>query len=98
VYADLYGAAVWDADLDGANLVRANLSRAFLMNARLGGANLGGADLSYADLGGADLKEAKHLTQEQLEETTGDEHTRLPSGLKPPAHWDVKTDEQPEGG
>jgi hypothetical protein len=27
---------------------------------------------------------------------SGDEITRLPPDLKPPAHWNVKTDEQPE--
>ena len=28
---------------------------------------------------------------------SGDEHTLLPPDLKPPAHWNVKTDEQIEG-
>lgn len=65
--------------------------------------NLTGADLKYAslwnaDLSGADLSGAKHLTQGQLKETkSGDENTQLPPDLKPPAHWNVKTDEQIEG-
>jgi hypothetical protein len=29
-----------------------------------------------------------------LEPATGDENTRLPADLNPPAHWGVKTDEQ----
>jgi hypothetical protein len=49
------------------------------------------------DLSGANLSKAKHLTQERLAKTrTGDEFTLLPPTLKPPAHWGVKTDEQPE--
>jgi len=60
-------------------------------------ANLREADLWGANLSGANLWGAEHLTQEQLEMTTGDDATRLPSDLKPPAHWGVKTDEQIEG-
>jgi hypothetical protein len=45
---------------------------------------------------GADLSLATHLTQAQLELATGDENTRLPPDLKPPAHWNVQTDEQIE--
>jgi hypothetical protein len=81
---------------------------AFLSQARFTGANLSEADLSEAglseaDLAGAilyraDLSGAQHLTQEQLEQTTGDADTKLPPHLKPPAHWGVKTDEQTEGG
>jgi len=44
----------------------------------------------------ANLSEAKNLTQEQLQQTIGDERTKIPSDLKPPAHWGVKTDEHPE--
>jgi hypothetical protein len=66
-----------------------------LSGANLSNADLSDADLSGADLSGADLLEA-NLNQVQLEETMGDEFTKLPSGLKPPAHWGVKTDEQIE--
>jgi hypothetical protein len=61
------------------------------------GEPLSEADLRDADLSGAVLRGAIFLFQEQLEETTGDENTQLPSNLKPPAHWNVKTDEQIEG-
>jgi Pentapeptide repeats (8 copies) len=54
-----------------------------LSEAILVGATLTGADLSTA-----------HLTQQELERATGDENTRLPPDLKPPAHWGVKPDEQ----
>jgi uncharacterized protein YjbI with pentapeptide repeats len=64
-----------------------------LTGAELREADLSGADLSGADLSGADLSTAS-LTQEELEPATGDENTRLPADLNPPAHWGVKTDEQ----
>jgi hypothetical protein len=101
--ANLYGANLYGVDLSGANLSGANLSIADLSVADLYGAdlieaNLYGADLIEAKLSGANLSGAD-LTQKQLEETrSGDENTRLPSHLKPPAHWGVKTDEQSEGG
>ena len=95
--APLSEADLRDADLRDANLSRANLSVALLGRAYLPGANLSKADLRDADLSGANLSGAEHLTQDQLEETKhGDEHTQLPSGLEPPAHWNVKTDEQIE--
>jgi hypothetical protein len=57
-------------------------------------------DLHETHLTGADLQEANLrgaiLTQEQLEETTGDENIKLPPHLTSPAHWGVKTDEQIE--
>ena len=111
--APLSEADLRDADLRDANLSRANLSLALLSVALLGRAsllsranlteaflteaNLWGADLSGANLSGADLRGAIFLFQEQLEETTGDENTQLPSNLEPPAHGNVKTDEQIEG-
>jgi pentapeptide repeat protein len=91
--APLSEADLRDADLRDANLSRANLSLALLSVALLGRASL----LSRANLSGAYLSGAQHLTQEQLEKTTGDEKTSLPPDLKPPAHWNVKTDEQLEG-
>jgi Pentapeptide repeats (8 copies) len=91
---NLSGADLLRANLSGANLTRANLSRADLGEADLSGANLSGANLSKANL---DRIWVGNLTQEQLEETTGDENTALPSHLKPPAHWNVKTDDQIEG-
>jgi hypothetical protein len=108
--ADLSGADLYGADLSGARLSGADLSlsgadlstRADLSEADLTGADLSeavdlsGADLSGAILYGADLSGARHLTQEQLEQAKGDNNTQLPCHLEPPAHWSVKTDEQPE--
>jgi Pentapeptide repeats (8 copies) len=105
--ADLSGADLTRADLTGALLMEAHLSEADLSSANLFSADLFEAHLSEADLfeanflavdlSGADLSGSLHLTQKQLTETAGDEDTKLPPDLKPPAHWDVKTDEQIEG-
>jgi uncharacterized protein YjbI with pentapeptide repeats len=102
----LYGADLRRIDLQGAYLVYANLQGAYLQGAYLQGAYLQGAYLQGAYLQGAILNEespivplaaAAILDQEQLEQAFGDRTTRLPRGLKPPAHWNVKTDEQTEG-
>jgi uncharacterized protein YjbI with pentapeptide repeats len=101
-YANLSGADLSSANLSGAVLTGANLSRRDPDYERVRGvdysevsegANLSGAKLKQVDLSGADLYGAI-LTQAQLEQALGDVHTRLPSPLKRPAHWDVKTDEQ----
>src|ERR671911_294271 len=81
------------ADLSGRNLSEVNLRRAELSEANLTGADLSGTNLSEANLTRADLTDAS-LTEEELEPATGDENTRLPAELNPPAHWGVKTDEQ----
>jgi uncharacterized protein YjbI with pentapeptide repeats len=60
----------------GSDLSEADLSQADLSETDLSGTNLSGADLSTAS-----------FTQEELEPATGDENTRLPPELKPPAHW-----------
>jgi uncharacterized protein YjbI with pentapeptide repeats len=94
------------ASFSVASLMEANLTRAILASADLRGADLRGADLRGADLGGASLRGAflrkadltvPSLTQAQLEDTTGDEHTLLPPDLNAPVHWGVKTDDQIEG-
>jgi hypothetical protein len=95
--ASLLGANLEGADLSGANLRPVDLSGMNLRRADLSGMNLLGANLSAADLSAADLSAAYHVIQAQLDETNGDENTRLPPDLKPPAHWGVKTDEQIEG-
>jgi hypothetical protein len=79
--ADLIGADLTGADLTGANLSGANLSRANLNRATLNGANLKGARLQGANLEGADLSAAEGLSQKQLNQAWGDEHTKLPKGL-----------------
>jgi hypothetical protein len=43
------------------------------------------------------LVHTARLIQAQLEGAYGDKDTRLPSYLKPPAHWSGRTDEQIEG-
>jgi Pentapeptide repeats (8 copies) len=88
-------------DLHETNLLGADLSRANLRQANLSRANLTGADLSGAGFrgtifSGANLLEAI-LTQPELDLTDGDENTKLPNHLKPPAHWGRKSDEQIEG-
>src|SRR5215204_4990072 len=102
--AELDGVDLRRTNLSGAELFRANLSGADLSWANLSGANLSGANLSGADLSGAilwvtKLSGALFLTQKQLDETKlGDNETQLPPDLKPPAHWNVRTDEQIEEG
>jgi hypothetical protein len=80
--AQLQGAFLKEADLEGAQLQGANLS-----STNLTGANFRGANLKGATLWGAALSRVSHLTQEQLEETQGDETTQLPASREPPAHW-----------
>jgi hypothetical protein len=96
--ANLSGAYIFVANLSRALLTRANLTAAYIFVANLSDAKLEEANLSGADLRGADVSVALHLTQEQLDVAKGDENTKLPPDLKPPAHWGVKTDEQTEGG
>ena len=90
------------ATLSGANLEMADLSDADLSDARLDGANLRGADLGDAlleradfagarligaNLAGAILKEARNLTQGQIDEALGDALTQLPPHLVRPEGW-----------
>jgi hypothetical protein len=51
-------------------------------------------DLHLADLGGADLSQVRGLEQAQLAETCGDETTKLPAGIAPPASWPCTTAEE----
>jgi uncharacterized protein YjbI with pentapeptide repeats len=95
--AMLQGAILQEASLATAILHEAYLREADLRKATLERADLRGAILQDADLKGANLQGETHLTQEQLEKATGDDNTCLPPDLKPPAHWNVKTDEQIEG-
>lgn len=85
------------ADLTGANMRRADLHGADLRGALLIGADLRGADLRLADLLGADLRGARldgadltgalFVTPPQVAAARGDRTTRLPEGLRAPAHW-----------
>lgn len=91
---------MYRVDLREANLSRANLSGANLVGADFAGAILWRADLRGADLVGADLRGANllaaKLVQEQVEQVKGDETTKFPDHLKPPAHYGVTPDELPE--
>src|SRR5215207_1051303 len=99
VVPDLSEVKLSEAELDGVDLPEADLSWANLAGANLAGANLAGADLSGAILWVTKLSGALFLTQKQLDETKlGDNETQLPPDLKPPAHWNVRTDEQIEEG
>ena len=68
-------------------LKRAYLARADLRQAQLSKADLSDVELYLADLRGADLSQALGLVQAQLEETCGDDTTKLPAGLAPPPSW-----------
>ena len=91
--AELGRALLVNADLTDANLERAYLARADLRNARLTGANLRGAEFYLADLRGADIAGAQNLTQEQLEDSCGDDTTSLPPGLAAPPTWPCASQE-----
>jgi hypothetical protein len=76
--ADFRGADLsMGTDLRGAHLVKADLQLALLQGADLRGAYLRDADLRRANLPGADLRGAKGLKKQQLEQTFGDDTTRL---------------------
>jgi Pentapeptide repeats (8 copies) len=71
-----------------------------LSGAYLSGADLSSVDLSGADLSGADLSAALRggpLTQEQIEQAIGNEQTKLPEHLKPPASWSQSSNDQQTG-
>ncbi len=80
--ANLSGASLSGADLSGASLYTANLTGANLI-----GANLTGADLTSANLTDAELREARNLTQAQLDAacvSEGGEKPELSKGLSAP--------------
>jgi uncharacterized protein YjbI with pentapeptide repeats len=88
--AHLQGANLWKAHLEGADLGGAHLEGACLEEA-----HLEGADLREAHLEGADLREVVGLTQEQLEQASGDATTKVADELRP-AHWPAAANAQPE--
>ena len=83
--ADLSVANLFGARFTGASFASANLRDANLVGAYFGGANLSGADLTNAVLSGAELREARGLSQSQLNVACGDGSTQLPPGLRIPA-------------
>jgi uncharacterized protein YjbI with pentapeptide repeats len=85
--ATLSGAKLGLADLSDARLWGADLSDAALGGANLSGADLSGVNLLGARLDGANLRQARKLTQAQLNAALGDAETGLPAGLERPASW-----------
>jgi hypothetical protein len=94
--AHLEGAVLREARLEGAELERADLEGADVRGANLLLYVTAGDDrhtiwdlrkYTIAELSGGGL------TQEQLDETIGDESTLFPSDLERPEHWGVKPDD-----
>lgn len=83
--ADLSVTNMFGGRFTGASFAGANLSNANLVGAHFGSANLSGAVLSGAVLSGAEMREARGLTQSQLNSACGDPSTQLPAGLRIPA-------------
>jgi len=70
-YADFRGASFRNADLAGANLAHAKLDNA----------DFSGATLSITSFKGTDLRNARGLTQKQLDAACGDADTQAPTGM-----------------
>lgn len=70
-YANFGGASFRGTNLSGANLAHANLD----------GADFTGAKLTIASFKGTDLRNAKGLTQAQLDTACGDAATKAPDGM-----------------
>jgi Pentapeptide repeats (8 copies) len=90
--SNLTGAILFVADLSGGYLTKADLTNADLQGADFSGgyltlADLSGANLDGAYLDGTDLREAKNLTQQQIDSANGDKYTRLPPDLVMPKSW-----------
>lgn len=79
--AELDGANLSNAKLRGANLSNAELSNADLSNADLSNVNLSNANLDSANLSNVDLTTTENISQAQVADACGDEHTKLPAGL-----------------
>jgi hypothetical protein len=89
-YAQLSATNLMGAQLQDTYLVGAQLQGAYLDGAQLQGADLERVELQRAWLRGADLTAAKNLTQDQINTTCLDEHTKLPTGLTRPAPCHVE--------
>jgi hypothetical protein len=85
--ARLQEAHLEHADLWGAHLEGANLKWAHLEGAGLAWAHLEDADLYGAHLEGAYLRAAHLDGVQNLVQSIGDAHTRLPEGVWRPVHW-----------
>jgi uncharacterized protein YjbI with pentapeptide repeats len=72
------------ANFSGATFRGTNLSGANLAHAKLDGADFTGANLNITSFKGTDLREARNLTQAQLNAACGDADTRAPAGMTVP--------------
>jgi hypothetical protein len=96
-HSEFEGADFTQADLTRTRLIdascpRARFERATLENADARGADFTRASFAHADvsrmnlenanLSGADLRNARGLTQMQLDQACGDRRTRLPRGMR----------------
>jgi uncharacterized protein YjbI with pentapeptide repeats len=86
---DLSGANLFRVNRSGADLTGVNLAGVVLSGAKLTKTNLSGAKLFSLkpDLQNANLSKTTNLTQKQIEQAIGNEQTKLPEHLKPPASW-----------
>src|ERR1043165_8975500 len=90
--ADLTKASLGRADLSKADLRDAVLVKAYLARTNFGGAALAGADFTNAyflltRIEGTDLSAVRGLEQQQIDDSCGNDTTKLPAGLKPPQSW-----------
>ena len=66
---------------------RWDLGQQNLYRADLNGADCSRMDIESARLQSADLSAAVNLTQEQIDKAHGNSRTKLPDGMRRPAHW-----------
>jgi hypothetical protein len=92
--AHLEGAYLTDTNLREAYLDGAHLEGAYLNDAHLERATLDGTHLGEAHLVRAHLKEARDLTQEQINSAIGERETTLPDDLVRPGAWSKSYEEQ----
>ncbi len=85
--AHLHGTFLDRANLSGVKFAGADLSGVYLNQANLSGVEFVGADLSGVDLNGANLRDARYLSQEQIDTAKGDSTTQLPPDLHMPESW-----------
>jgi hypothetical protein len=103
--SEMYRANIKNEGKPKTDYIEANLSRLNLQGENFRGklmiaANLSDSDLRKADFIGADLREANlcganltetlFLTQTQVNSAIGNIHTKLPSYLERPIHWQKK--------
>jgi len=93
--ADLRRSHFGYANLREASFVGADLRQAIFNDVRnLEGVSFDRANLEGTSVKGANLEGATGLSQEQIDQTTGDQNTKLPHGIRRPAHWSSNPDAQ----